>query len=366
MATRLRVVWPAILAVCVAATYAGWRLSLAGWDPIGLADVGTRYSQGSTRGTEGYDGQFALAIALDPTPATVATHLDVPAYRYQRIVYPLMARALGLGSPAAIPWALLFINLIAQGLGTWFLAKIFQESGERPGYAVVYALWVGLVASAGLDLNEPVAFALIAAGWLALRRGRLGWAALWLTVSLFTKETGLLFWIAGFAGAWLATGGRKRRLIPWIVAACAYAGWQAWLWTAFGSPGLVSGGAMATSFEWIPFMGLLRVGAVSGAVLALYLVIFGPTIVLPAIWGLWSWLRDTFRRSYSAEGWALAASAAMIAFLPFSTFREPLGLLRVASGLVVAVLLYASKDHRRRALNYALLWSAFLVVLLKP
>jgi hypothetical protein len=56
----------------------------------------------------------------------------------------------------------------------------------------------------------------------------------------------------------------------------------------------------------------------------------------------------------------------MIAFLPFSTFREPLGLLRVATGLVVAVLLYASNNHRRRALNYALLWSALLVVLLKP
>ncbi len=178
MATRLRVVWPAVLAVCVAAAYAGWRLSLAGWDPIGLAEVGTRYSQGSVRGTEGYDGQFALSIALDPNPATVAPHLDVPAYRYQRILYPLLARALGFGSPTLIPWALLFVNLAAQGLGTWVLATILRESGERPGYAVVYALWVGLVASAGLDLNEPLAFAFITAGWLALRRDRLGWAAL--------------------------------------------------------------------------------------------------------------------------------------------------------------------------------------------
>ncbi len=175
-----------------------------------------------------------------------------------------------------------------------------------------------------------------------------------------------MFWGAGFAGAWLASSGRRRRLVPWILTACVYAGWQAWLWLVFGSPGLVSGGAMATSFEWIPFMGLLRVGVVSGRALALYLVMFGPTIVLPAVWALWSWLRDALRRSYSPEGWALAVNAAMIAVLPFSTFREPLGLLRVATGLVLAVLLYASRHHSRRALNYALLWSALLVVLLKP
>lgn len=366
MATRLRVVWPAVVAVCVAAAYAGWRLSLAGWDPIGLADVGTRYAEGASGGTEGYDGQFALSIALDPNPSTVAPHLDVPAYRYQRIVYPLLARSLGFGSPAAIPWTLLFINLAAQGIGTWILATILHERGERPGYAVVYALWVGLVASAGLDLNEPLAFACIAAGWLALGRGRFGWSALWMTASLFAKETSLVFWAAGLAGAWLASAGRRRELLPWLLGACAYAGWQLWLWLAFGSSGLVTGGAMATSFEWIPFMGLLRVGLVSGRALALYGVIFGPTIVIPSIWALWMWLRDMLRRLSSAEAWALGLSGAMIAVLPFSTFREPLGLLRVATGLVLAVLLYASRHHDRRALNYSLLWSALLVVLLKP
>ena len=46
-------------------------------------------------GKAGYDGQFNYAIAADPLHASPA--LDVPAYRYQRILYPLLVRALALG-----------------------------------------------------------------------------------------------------------------------------------------------------------------------------------------------------------------------------------------------------------------------------
>ena len=75
------------------------RLSQVEWDPLGLAELGTRYSQLDPAGTEGYDGQFAYYIAVSPNPKDVAIQLDVPAYRYQRILYPLMARSLALGIP---------------------------------------------------------------------------------------------------------------------------------------------------------------------------------------------------------------------------------------------------------------------------
>jgi hypothetical protein len=43
----------------------------------------------------------------------------------------------------------------------------------------------------------------------------------------------------------------------------------------------------------------------------------------------------------SSSGVLLLQSAA-IAFLPFSTFREPLAVLRFASGLVLSVLAYSA------------------------
>ena len=122
---------------------------------------------------------------------------------------------------------------------------------------------------------------------------------------------------------------------------------------------------MATPFELIPFMGLARVGQVSLAALGMYLAIFGPTIVFPAIWGAIASLRDILRRTIDSEAWGMLLNATAIALLPFSTFREPLGLVRVASGLVLAVILFAASRGRRRAMNYSLFWIAMLAMLIR-
>ncbi|NIS82113.1 MAG: hypothetical protein GTO14_18325, partial [Anaerolineales bacterium] len=66
--------------------YVLWRLVAAEWNPVALAELGTRFSEVDPGGTEGYDGQFVYYMAVDPDPRSVQEHLDVPAYRYQRIL----------------------------------------------------------------------------------------------------------------------------------------------------------------------------------------------------------------------------------------------------------------------------------------
>jgi hypothetical protein len=46
----------------------------------------------------------------------------------------------------------------------------------------------------------------------------------------------------------------------------------------------------------------------------------------------------------------------VVLFTPQSTFREPLGMLRLMVGLVVSTLIYAASRQSRRGLHYALLW----------
>jgi hypothetical protein len=46
----------------------------------------------------------------------------------------------------------------------------------------------------------------------------------------------------------------------------------------------------------------------------------------------------------------------MILFLPNSTFREPLAMLRLTQGLVVSMLLYGALRRSWRILNYCYLW----------
>ena len=56
------------------------------------------------RGSVGYDGQFYYYIAHDPFILGQSyNHIDFPAYRYQRIIYPLTAWLLSFGQPKVDP-----------------------------------------------------------------------------------------------------------------------------------------------------------------------------------------------------------------------------------------------------------------------
>jgi hypothetical protein len=122
---------------------------------------------------------------------------------------------------------------------------------------------------------------------------------------------------------------------------------------------------MATPFELIPFMGLLRIGYESSLYLGAMLVVFVPGIILPAVWGIISAIQKILRHETNMVVFALLLNSLIIAFLPFSTFRETGGLLRFSCGLVLAIILFAGKYHVRRALNYTWFWLTYNVFLIK-
>jgi hypothetical protein len=152
-------------------------------------------------------------------------------------------------------------------------------------------------------------------------------------------------------------------LIALSLGGLVFASWQLWLWARLGSPGIGSGGAGASGFEWLPFMGLARVAAVDLGVFALFLAVLLPSILLPAAWGAYAAGKQLWQGDRHRETLALLFNAGMIAFLPFSTYREPFAMVRLASGLVLAVTLFCADQRWRRPLNYALFWTAGLVLL---
>jgi len=340
-----------------------WRLALAGGEPSALFEIGDQYSGGETEGTEGYDGQFTYFIALDPEPSTVAAKLDVPAYRYQRILYPLLARALALRTASGVPWAMLGISLASLWAGTYSVSKLLANRGLSPWYGLSYGLWVGLVAPVGTGLSEPLAYGLVAGAMLGLAQGRKPLAAGLLGLAAFAKETTLPFLGAALLSELLSDRNR-RAVVAYLTVGVAYAAWQLWLVRVFGTLGLASGGEMATEFEWIPYLGLFRIGTVSLAALGLYLLIFGPSIVFPSLWGAIASMKAMWRGARDVESLSLFANSLLVMALPFSTFREPLGLVRLADGLVLAVILFAGSRRWMRPLRYSLFWSGLLAVLL--
>jgi hypothetical protein len=223
---------------------------------------------------------------------------------------------------------------------------------------------VGFVLAVRLDLPEPLAYALVIAAFLALEEDRhwMSWTLYGLAI--FTKEVVILF-VAAQLLIYLWRNQWRKTLGMAYVTLIPYAIFQIWLWNVFGDFGIGSGGAMATSFEWIPFMGLWRIGAYSLILLLGYLVVFVPFVIFPALWGLWEVGKKFLDKDINRINLALGLHAASILFLPFSTFREPGGLLRYTCGLVLAVILFAAQYQHQRALRYVPLWLVLNVFLLK-
>ncbi|MBI4498854.1 MAG: hypothetical protein HY689_13260 [Chloroflexi bacterium] len=361
----------------VALLYLGIALARTGGDPLTFVMRCPNPEQIPT-GTCGYDGQFAYAIAMDPAGA--APFMDVPAYRYQRILYPLLARVLGAGQPDLVPWTLVLINWVALAAGTAVLEAVLCAYGVSRWYALAYGLFAGVLMPVRLDLTEPLAYALALGGVLAAMRGRGALSGVLLALAALTKETTLLFAagvVAGYAlrgaGAWRsgpAGGGAVPAKGPearaphafrdaatlGVMAVAPFVLWQVALRAQFGQFGIGSGGALATPFEWVPLRGWWSlVSARPGAFLLLSLIMV-PMAVMPALVGLWLALRDVAQRRYDVPALLLLFHAAVVLFTPQSTFREPLGMVRFIVGLVAATVIYAAARRSRRGLNYALLW----------
>jgi hypothetical protein len=357
-----------VVVLILALVYVALTLARYGGDPMMFVLVGTRYAQGDVDGSPGYDGQFAYYIASDP--AGGCPQCDVPSYRYQRILYPLLAWALAFGQPGAIPWTLIAVNVATLAGGTYFTERLLESHRVSRWYALVYGLYGGLVAGLRLDLTEPLAYGLVQAGLWAEQEagGRKQETRKWLRFGLFalaalTKETtliavaGLLLYLAIKRRWWEAVG-------LGLVVGVPFAAWQAVLWAWLGAPGVGAGGAMATSFEAIPFWGLLCVAQVDWHVFGILAAVVGPLFVLPAIWALIVSARDMWRGRHHAWVMVLFFQAAVLPFLPNSTWREPLAMARLGVGLVAATLLYGALRRSRRVLTFSFFWLATLALLI--
>ena len=355
---------PALLTFGVSLLLVAGVIFLSGGDPLTLARLGTRYSEGDLQGTQGYDGQFVYYIARDWNPTTVSGFLDVPAYRYQRILLPALAHIFSGGNPALIPWGLAILGVISHTLGTWVVTILLVRWKINPWYALVYGLWVVFWGAIRLDLPEPLAYALVAAALLSIENEhhRRGWV--FYGLAIFAKEVTLIF-VAAQGLVYLLRKEWLRATGLAIVAVFPFLLFQLWLWQVFGVPGIGSGGAMATPFERIPLMGLWKIGEYSMVYLLAMSIVFIPSLVAPALWGIWLAVKQLHQRSSDALTFALGLQAIVLLFLPFSTFREPGGVVRYACGLVLAVLLLTARDRHQRILRYTPLWIVLYVFLLK-
>jgi hypothetical protein len=348
--------WNVVLLLSI--VYLAAVFLIRGSDPLTFVTLGSRFTQNDSQGTIGYDGQFVYFIATSPFENL--ERIDVPAYRYQRIMLPALARLTAAGTDSLVPWTLLLINVIALSGGTWLLEQLLLLLNQKRWYALSYGLFVGVFMSVRMSLNEPLAYGLVLLGIWVERRGRLPTSALVLAIAALTKETTLLF-AAGYC-LWLLAEHRWSDSLKYgLIVGLPFLLWQIVLLQKIGAIGIGSGGNWATPFEIIPFNGFLRIytdGSLN--VFIVLAVLLVPSVILPTLWGLRLAVSDISRRYWHPYTFLLLTNTAIIPFVPFSTFREPMGMLRFIVGLVIMVVLYAALRHQKRALTYSTLWIVLL------
>ena len=335
-------------------------------DPLAFVTLGECFSAcagadgtACAEGTEGYDGQFAYYIARDP--ANSPDCLDAPAYRLQRILLPALGRALSLGHTPLIPWAFVGVNLLALVVSTALLEDLLIAARVSRWYALTYGLFAGVFMAVRLSTTEALAYGLVVGAlWLATRERWMG-AAILLALAALAKETTLLC-AAGIVLFLLQERRWRSAALVMITAAAPFLAWQIALLAWVDTPGIGSGGALATPFEIIPYAGVWRIASEGGLLVFLVLgvLLVLPAAVLPSLWGLWRAFRDWRVGQCDLSACLLLANAAIMPFVPFSTYREFLGLLRFMPGLVLATVCYAAAHRQRRALLYSTLWIALI------
>jgi hypothetical protein len=220
--------------VAVAALLATWIVTaLAGGHNIrDFANVGSRAGQSNavqaihadatySFSDTGYDGQYFLAIARAPTRA--GPYLDFPVYRYSRIGYPVLAHLLAFGRQGAIPYLLVIINAAAVALAAVALGLWLARRGLSPWFALIFALFPGVIVGIQRDLSEPLAYCLAAFGLLAFEPRRLN--RILLSIVLFgaagiVRESALV--LALGCAAVLLVDRRGPHLLERVVASAAF------------------------------------------------------------------------------------------------------------------------------------------------
>jgi hypothetical protein len=220
--------------VCVVAFYAVFvSIRLEQHDALWFVHIGSHFLSAAhtsdiirpslgAQNALGYDGQYYFAVAADPAHAH--DYMDGQAgIVYSRILYPAVSRAASGGSVAALPDAMLVVNLLAVLVGTAAIALWLLERGFSPWPALLYGLFPGLIVTVFRDLTEPLAFALAALAVLAFDRARthrVVVSAVFFALAVLTRETIVPFALAG-AVALALDDRRWRRAAAFAVGTCA-------------------------------------------------------------------------------------------------------------------------------------------------
>ena len=152
----------------------------------------------------GYDGQFFYAIAQSPAVFSNELNgvkLDHPAYRHQRIMYPLLAYALAFGHVSLVPYSMILVNMLAFIGIVLLFQKFIHNFRVNRWYGLFPLLICGLWMSLSRNLAENVEGVFFLTALLFFYGKELFLFSLFSLLTFLTREPSIVL-LLPIAGVW--------------------------------------------------------------------------------------------------------------------------------------------------------------------
>lgn len=185
-------------------------------------------------GSRGYDGQFYHYVAHDPFfQHGLAAYIDMPQWRYRRILVPLAAYLLAFGRSELIDRAYIAVVLAFVFLGTYWLSCYLLLHGFDPGWGAAFVVIPGVLISIDRLTIDIALIAFSVALALYFERGEQGKLFATLAAASLVRETGLVL-VAAYV-VYLALHREWRKALLSCTAALPALAWYSYvaLHTAF-------------------------------------------------------------------------------------------------------------------------------------
>jgi hypothetical protein len=265
---------------------------------------------------------------------------------------------LAFGDAGLVPATLLLVNLAAIALGTLALASLLRRRGASSWWALLFAGYPGMYLAVGHDLSEPLAYALVAGGLLALDRAgveRPLVAALLFGLAGVARETSLVFPVALAACVALGLGQPRRwraaallvgvSLLPYVAVRVVLAAvYGVWLDDGARQLSLFPFANYVAAWQDDEELALLLLSVVVPAVLAVAVVAYAARALTPGV---------------VLVG---ANALVLVGMAPVGSLADYLAAGRIATGVVVAFIAALPAVRLSEACRLAWLPVAFWLV----
>jgi len=203
----------------------GWLIHTGPNGPA-AALIRTDFPENRQFATGEHDGPMFYAIARSPLDITEASRsLDRPQYRWQRPLYPWLARALyPPGSGAGMVWAMFAVGALGVFLASFGVAGILATFRGKVHLAVFVGIFPGTLMTLRISAADTLSLGFLMIAVLCALRNR-SWPATGFAVAaVLAKETAIVTLIG------LLLARRERSAIKLVVVPLAVSGaWFVWL-----------------------------------------------------------------------------------------------------------------------------------------